>query len=89
MDLVAEIKFAGDIIMNHIIDFLLLQLDLTLPKHPNKDSAWLLVKPSPPNFVRPLFFSHFMNSNLHVFVSRFVMAKKSQYMSQIHINLNS
>ncbi len=28
-------NFAGDIIMNHIIHFLLLQLDLTLPKHPN------------------------------------------------------
>jgi hypothetical protein len=27
--------FAGDIIMNHIIHFLLLQLDLTLPKHPS------------------------------------------------------
>jgi hypothetical protein len=39
------------------------------------DSAWHLVKPSPPNFVRPLLFSHFMSSNLHVFVSRIVMAK--------------
>jgi hypothetical protein len=28
-------NFAGDIIMNHIIHFLLLQLDLALPKHPN------------------------------------------------------
>jgi hypothetical protein len=28
-------NFAGDIIMNHINDFLLLELDLTLPKHPN------------------------------------------------------
>ncbi len=28
-------NFAGDMIMNHIIHFLLLQLDLTLPKHPS------------------------------------------------------
>ncbi len=28
-------NFAGDMIMNHIFHFLLLQLDLTLPKHPN------------------------------------------------------
>jgi hypothetical protein len=31
-------------------------------------SAWFLVKPSPPNFVRPLLFSYFMSSNLHMYL---------------------
>jgi hypothetical protein len=33
-------NFAGDIIMSHIIHFLLLQLDLTLPKHPSHYVCW-------------------------------------------------
>jgi hypothetical protein len=31
------------IIMNHIIHFLLLQLDLTLPKHPIKDYYYYII----------------------------------------------
>ncbi len=46
------------------------------------------MKPSPLNFIRPLLFSHFVSSNLHVFVRSIVAFLPSQSDSQIHINLN-
>ncbi len=53
------------------------------------DSAWLLVKPSSPNFNATIIFCHFVYVHLHVFVRCIMTFFPSQSDSQIHANLNT
>ncbi len=49
--------------MNHIIHFLLLQLDLTLPKHPSIFSQWEIGWLKVQEVIRPDFVFTFLFDN--------------------------